>query len=68
MKYTCLGYIKPGRFENMSESERNTMLDERFSCSDELRKNVSRDSTMSRCPNLNIAFRKASITLRHNPW
>ena len=28
MKYICLGYIEPGKFENMSESERNTVLDE----------------------------------------
>ena len=39
MKYICLGYIEPGTFENMSESERNTTLDECFSYNDELRKN-----------------------------
>ena len=39
MKYICLGYIQPGKFENMSESERNTMLDECFSYDDGLRKN-----------------------------
>src|SRR3981081_564570 len=39
MKYICLGYIQPGKFENMSESARNTMLDECFSYDDELRKN-----------------------------
>ena len=39
MKYICLGYIEPGKFENMSESERNTVLDECFSYNDELRKN-----------------------------
>ena len=39
MKYICLGYIEPGKLENMSESERNTMLDECFSYDDELRKN-----------------------------
>jgi hypothetical protein len=39
MKYICLGYLKPGKFENMSESERNTVLDECFSYNDELRKN-----------------------------
>jgi hypothetical protein len=38
MKYICLGYIEPGKFENMSESERNTVLDECFSYNDELRK------------------------------
>jgi hypothetical protein len=39
MKYVCLGYLEPGRFENMSESERNAVLDECFSYNDELRKN-----------------------------
>ena len=39
MKYVCLGYLEPSKFENMSESQRNTTLDECFSYNDELRKN-----------------------------
>jgi len=39
MKYICLGYLEPGKFENMSESERNTVFDECFSYNDELREN-----------------------------
>ena len=39
MKYICLGYLEPGKFENMSESERNATLDECFRYNDELRKN-----------------------------
>ena len=39
MKYICLGYIEPRKFEDMSESERNTMLDECFTYDDDLRKN-----------------------------
>jgi hypothetical protein len=39
MKYICLGYMEPGKFENMSESERNTMLDECFEYNDHLRAN-----------------------------
>jgi hypothetical protein len=39
MKYVCLGYREPGKFENMSESERNSVLDECFSYNDEMRKN-----------------------------
>jgi hypothetical protein len=39
MKYICLGYLEPGKFENMSESDRNTVLGECFSYNDELRKN-----------------------------
>jgi hypothetical protein len=39
MKYICLGYIEPNKFETMSESERNAMLDECFTYDDMLRKN-----------------------------
>src|SRR5215469_12097748 len=39
MKYICLGYIEPNKFESMSESERNAMLDECFAYDDVLRKN-----------------------------
>src|SRR5215469_18232766 len=38
MKYICLGYIEPNKFETMSESERNAMVDECFTYDDELRK------------------------------
>ena len=30
MKYICLGYIEPGKFEGTSEYERHAMLDECF--------------------------------------
>jgi hypothetical protein len=38
MKYIVLGYV-PGKFETMSESERNIMFDDCFTYDDELRKN-----------------------------
>ena len=39
MKYICLGYIEPNKFETLSETERNAMVDECFSYDDELRRN-----------------------------
>jgi hypothetical protein len=39
MKYICLGYLERGKFENTSESDRNTMLDECFNYNDDLRRN-----------------------------
>lgn len=39
MKYICLGYIEPGKFEGMSEEERNRTLDECFEYNDHLRAN-----------------------------
>jgi hypothetical protein len=37
MKYICLGYLEPGKFEGMTEDERNAMLDECFEYNDHLR-------------------------------
>jgi hypothetical protein len=39
MKYICLGYLEPGKFENMSESERNKVFDDCFEYNDHLRAN-----------------------------
>lgn len=39
VKYICLGYIQPGKFENMTENERHAMLDECFDYDDNLRAN-----------------------------
>ncbi|HLZ42899.1 MAG TPA: YciI family protein [Candidatus Sulfotelmatobacter sp.] len=37
MKYICLGYLEPGKFEGMTEDERHRTLDECFEHNDHLR-------------------------------
>ena len=39
MKYICLGYIEPGKFEGMTEDAQGAMLDECFEYDDHLRAN-----------------------------
>ena len=39
MKYICLGYIEPGKFEAMTEDERNAVFDDCFEHNDHLRAN-----------------------------
>jgi hypothetical protein len=39
MKYICLGYIEPGKFEGMTEDERNAVFDDCFEHNDHLRAN-----------------------------
>ena len=39
MKYLCLGYLEPGKFEGMTDHERNAVLDECFEHNDHLRAN-----------------------------
>ncbi len=37
MKFICFGYIAPGKFEGMAETERNAMVDGCFTYDDQLR-------------------------------
>ena len=39
MKFICMGYIEPGKFESMSDAERNAIVDQCFAYDNELRKN-----------------------------
>ena len=39
MKYICLGYMEPGKFEGMTEDERHAIFDECFEYNDHLRAN-----------------------------
>jgi len=38
MKFVCLGYIAPGKFEGLSEAERNSLVDRCSAYDDELKK------------------------------
>ena len=40
MKYICLGYIEPGKFEGMTEDERHATFNECFEYNDHLRKRL----------------------------
>jgi hypothetical protein len=39
MRYVCLGYIEPGKFEGMTEDEQHAIFDECFEYNDHLRAN-----------------------------
>ena len=39
MRYVCLGYLEPGKFEGMTEEERNAVFDDCFEYNDHLRAN-----------------------------
>jgi hypothetical protein len=39
MKFICLGYIEPGKFESMQDAERDAAVDACFAYDDVLRKN-----------------------------
>jgi hypothetical protein len=67
----CLGYIEPDKFENMSESERNTILDECFSYSDELRKNrhlVAEEPLQPANTALTVYWKNGKVAVTDGPY
>jgi hypothetical protein len=71
MKYICLGYLEPGKFENMSESERDTVLDECFSYNDELRKNghlLSEEALQPANAAVTLSWKKGKVVVTDGPY
>lgn len=68
MKYICLGYLEPGKFENTSESERNTVLDQCFSHNDELRKNGHLAEEPLQPPNtVTVSWKNGKVAVTDGP-
>src|SRR5215475_14298985 len=71
MKYICLGYLEPGKFENMSESERNTVLDECFSYNDELRKSghlVAEEALQPANTAVTVSWKSGKVAVTDGPY
>jgi hypothetical protein len=71
MKYICLGYIEPNKFETMSESERNAMLDECFTYDDVLRKNghfASGEALQSANAAMTLRWKNGKVSVTDGPY
>ncbi len=71
MKYICLGYVAPGTFENMPESERNAVLDECFGYSDELRRNghlVAEEPLQPASTAVTVSWTNGKVAVTDGPY
>jgi hypothetical protein len=71
MKYICLGYLEPGKFENMPERERNITLDECFSYNDELRKNghlLAEEALQPPNAAVTISWKNGKVAVTDGPY
>jgi hypothetical protein len=71
MKYICLGYLEPGTFENMSESERNSVFDECFSYNDELRKKghlIDQQALQPANTAVTVSWRNGKVAFTDGPY
>ena len=71
MKYICLGYIEPGKFENMTENERNAMVDGCFAYDDVLRRNghfAGGEALQPASSAVTLRFRGGKVTVTDGPY
>jgi hypothetical protein len=71
MKYICLGYMDPKKWETMSESERNTFVDECFAYDDVLRKNghfVGGEALQGSQNATTLRFRSGKVSVTDGPY
>jgi hypothetical protein len=71
MKFVCLGYIEPGKFENMSDSERNAMVDSCFSYDDVLRADghfAGGEALQPPGNAVTLRFRAGKVTVTDGPY
>ena len=71
MKYVCLGYIEAGKFENMTESGRNAMVDGCFAYDDVLRRNghfAGGEALQPASSAVTLRFRGGKVTVTDGPY
>ncbi len=71
MKYICLGYMEEKKWETMSESERNAMMDECFAYDDVLRKNghfAGGEALQSARNATTLRWRNGKVSITDGPY
>jgi hypothetical protein len=71
VKYICLGYLDPKKWETMSESEQNAMMDECFAYDDVLRKKghfVSGEALQSARNAATLRWKNGKVSITDGPY
>ena len=71
MKYVCLGYLEEKKWETMSESERNALIDECFAYDDVLRKNghfVGGEALQSARNATTLRWKNGKVSITDGPY
>ena len=71
MKFICLGYIEPGKFEGMSGAERDAAVDECFAYDDELRRKghfAGGDGLLPPDAAVTLRYRNGKVTPTDGPY
>jgi hypothetical protein len=71
MKYVCLGYIEDGKWESLTESQRNAMMEECFAYDDFLRKNghfIGGEALQSARSAVTLRWQNGKVAVTDGPY
>ena len=71
MKYICLGYLEPGKFEGMTDAERQATFDDCFEYNDHLRTNGHLVAEIALQPTetaLTLSWKNGKVTATDGPY
>ena len=71
MKYICLGYLEPGKFEGMTDADRQATFDDCFEYNDHLRANghlVAEVALQSPETALTLYWKNGKVTATDGPY
>ncbi len=71
MKYVCLGYMDPTKWETMSDGERNAFVDECFAYDDELRKDrhfVGGEALQGPQHAVTLRYQNGKVSITYGPF
>lgn len=71
MKYVCLGYMEPNKWETMSDGERNNFVDGCFDYDDELRKKghfVGGEALQGPQNAVTLRYRDGKVSITDGPY
>jgi len=71
MKFVCLGYIEEGKWDSLSETERNFLMEECFAYDDELRRGghfVGGEALQGPRSGATLRFLNGSVQITDGPY
>jgi hypothetical protein len=71
MRYICLGYAEESKWDSLSESELNSMMEECFDYDDELRRNghfAGGEALQNSCNAVTLRYEGGKVVLTDGPY
>ena len=71
MKFVCLGYMDPSKWENLTDAERTAWMEECFAYDDELRRGkhfIGGEALQPACNGATLRMQNGQVTVTDGPY